>query len=101
MIRILQRCFNLIVLLLPLYANATTNIPRDLAEIKEEGILRHIDTHYANFITLSQEGNSTVRGGLDVELIEEFAEYIGVKYQYVTADEFEKSLKKQEQIEIV
>lgn len=56
---------------------------RDLAEIKEAGILRHIGVPYANFVTQYTEGNKTVEGGLDVELMRGFARYLGVEYQFV------------------
>ncbi len=49
---------------------------RDLAEIQKEGILRHLGVPYANFIT----GDGR---GLDVEVMQLFAQEIGVEYQYV------------------
>nr|MBC8362519.1 transporter substrate-binding domain-containing protein [Candidatus Desulfatibia profunda] len=51
----------------------------DLSEIKKRGVLRHLGVPYANFVTGSGDG-------LDVELIKRFAEYLGVKYEYVKTD---------------
>ncbi|OPX19768.1 MAG: ABC transporter substrate-binding protein [Desulfobacca sp. 4484_104] len=48
----------------------------DLEEIQERGVLRHLGIPYANFVTGSGDG-------MDVELIKLFAQYLGVKYQYV------------------
>ncbi|GLS90904.1 ABC transporter substrate-binding protein [Psychromonas marina] len=58
---------------------------RDLAEIKADGVLRHIGVTYANFITQDKQGDKTIEGGLDVELMQGFAEHIGVQYEYVEA----------------
>ena len=58
---------------------------RDLADIKHDGVLRHIGVSYANFVTEYKEGNQTINSGLDVELIKGFAQYLGVKYQFVPA----------------
>jgi ABC-type amino acid transport substrate-binding protein len=55
---------------------ATTAYSRDLADIKKEGVIRHIGVPYANFVTGSGDG-------MDVELIQQFAKQIGVRYQYV------------------
>lgn len=52
---------------------------RDLAEIRAEGVLRHIGIPYANFVTGSGDG-------MDVELIKGFAAKIGVRYEYVKTD---------------
>jgi len=51
---------------------------RDLPEIKKNGIIRHIGVPYANFVTGSGDG-------MDVELIQLFADHIGVRYEYVKA----------------
>ena len=48
----------------------------DLEDIQKRGTLIHIGVPYANFVTGSGDG-------LDVELMERFARYLGVKYQYV------------------
>ena len=48
----------------------------DLKDIKERGVIRHLGIPYANFVTGSGDG-------LDVELVKLFAQYLGVKYQYV------------------
>lgn len=49
---------------------------RDLHDIKDEGVLRHLGVPYANFVINSNEG-------LDVELIQLFAAYLGVEYRFV------------------
>lgn len=49
---------------------------RDLHEIRAEGVLRHLGIPYANFI-------NGAGGGLDVELIEGFAQFLGVEYAFV------------------
>lgn len=56
---------------------------RDLAEIKEAGVLRHIAVPYANFVFQYKEGDKMVEGGLDVELMRGFAKHLGVEYQFV------------------
>ncbi|MDA7746558.1 transporter substrate-binding domain-containing protein [Psychromonas sp.] len=58
---------------------------RDLPEIKEDGVLRHIGIPYANFITIYQEGDRTIEGGLDVELMQGFAKHLGLDYQFIPA----------------
>ena len=51
----------------------------DLAEIRQRGVLRHLGIPYAHFV------RDTPRGldGLDVELMQLFAVYLGVEYQWV------------------
>lgn len=49
---------------------------RDLQDIKNEGVLRHLGVPYANFVNGADQG-------LDVELIQLFAAEIGVRYEYV------------------
>ncbi|HRY15092.1 MAG TPA: transporter substrate-binding domain-containing protein [Candidatus Competibacteraceae bacterium] len=51
----------------------------DLDEIKQAGVLRHLGVPYANFV-------SGAGDGMDVELMQRFAAYLGVKYQYVQTD---------------
>lgn len=48
----------------------------DLDEVIQSGTLRHLGIPYANFIT----SNHT---GLDVDLMQQFAKHLGVKYQFV------------------
>ena len=52
---------------------------QDLAEIKARGVLRHLGTPYANFVT----GGGA---GLDVEIIQQFAQHLGVRYEFVPTD---------------
>ncbi|CAM2924607.1 transporter substrate-binding domain-containing protein [Vibrio rarus] len=55
----------------------------DLKEIREAGVIRHIGIPYANFINyINTDGLYSARG-LDVELVLGFAQYIGVKYEFV------------------
>lgn len=49
---------------------------RDLAEIRKEGVLRHLGVRYANFITGGGDG-------LEVDLMRGFAQHLGLRYQYV------------------
>jgi ABC-type amino acid transport substrate-binding protein len=51
----------------------------DLDEIKTRGELRHIGIRYANFVTGSGDG-------FDVEIMQGFAQRIGVKYKLVYSD---------------
>lgn len=53
-----------------------TGYGADIAQIKQEGILRHLGVPYANFVTGSGDG-------LDVELMQLFAQHLGVEYRYV------------------
>ena len=48
----------------------------DLKEVKKSGVLRHIGIPYANFVT-------TLNSGLSVELVQNFATWLGVEYKYV------------------
>ncbi|MGA7983222.1 MAG: transporter substrate-binding domain-containing protein [Chromatiaceae bacterium] len=48
----------------------------DLGDVKARGVLHHLGIPYANFVTGSGDG-------LDVEVIQRFAAYLGVKYEYV------------------
>jgi len=59
---------------------------RDLAEIKKDGVLRHIGVPYANFVTQYAQGNKTIESGLDVELMQGFAKHLGLRYEYVKAN---------------
>ncbi|MGS0680384.1 transporter substrate-binding domain-containing protein [Shewanella sp. 125m-7] len=58
---------------------------RDLAEIKAEGVLRHVGVPYANFVSQYEEGNKISHSGLDIELMQNFAEHLGLEYQFVPA----------------
>lgn len=61
-------------------------LARDLAEIKSDGVLRHIGVPYANFVTQYDQGGETIEGGLDVELMRGFAQHLGLRYEYVKAN---------------
>lgn len=75
-----------IILILFISLNSQLSYARDLAEIQAEGVLRHIGIPYANFITVYKEKNKVIPGGLDVELMKGFAEYLGVKYEFIEAN---------------
>lgn len=49
---------------------------RDLEQIRQAGVLRHLGVPYANFVTGSGDG-------LDVELMQGFARHLGVRYEFV------------------
>ena len=57
----------------------TTAFAVDLADIRQQGVLRHLGIPYANFV-IATDG---VIDGLDVALIRLFAEYLGVRYELV------------------
>jgi len=50
-----------------------------LARVKASGVLRHLGVPYANFVTGSGDG-------MDVELMQQFARHLGVRYEYVATD---------------
>ena len=62
-----------------LFLLTLTASARDLREIKDEGVLRHLGIPYANFVTGSGDG-------MDVEIIALFAKHLGVRYEYVRTD---------------
>jgi len=53
-----------------------TAVAGDLEDVVKSGTLRHLGIPYANFITQDKTG-------LDVELMQNFAKHLGVKYQFV------------------
>jgi len=59
-----------------LVSSAGSASARDLDEVLETGVLRHLGIPYANFVTVPE-------GGLDVELVRLFAEHLGVRYEFV------------------
>ena len=52
---------------------------QDLAEIRENGVLRHLGVPYARFVGGSGEG-------FDAELVQLFAKHLGVRYEFVQTD---------------
>lgn len=52
---------------------------RDLPEIVKTGVLLHLGTPYAHFVTGSGDG-------LDVELMQGFAKHLGLRYQFVESE---------------
>lgn len=63
------------------------SLARDLADVKASGVLRHLGVPHSNFVTQYKDGKQIVLQGLDVELIQGFAKYLGVKYQFVPVTE--------------
>jgi len=59
-----------------LFCLVSTSWAEDLDDILQSGTLKHLGIPYANFVT--KEGK-----GLDVELMQAFANHLGVKYQFV------------------
>ncbi|GAD80366.1 transporter substrate-binding domain-containing protein [Vibrio ezurae] len=55
----------------------------DLDEVKEAGVIRHIGIPYANFVNYINTDGPYTAQGLDIELIQGFAAYLGVEYQFV------------------
>ncbi len=51
----------------------------DLKEIMEQGVIRHLGIPYANFVTGAGDG-------MDMELMQRFAQSLGVRYEYVKTD---------------
>lgn len=64
------------ILMLVLTLTAGSGWGGDLDEILQKGILRHLGIVYGNFINEDKTG-------LDVELMQQFAAHLGVKYQFV------------------
>ena len=60
-------------------AGDLTEKPRDLPELLQAGVIRHLGIPYANFVTGSGDG-------LDVEMMQLFARHLGVEYEYVASD---------------
>lgn len=63
-----------------LFASVTSSaLAADIDEVKARGELRHIGIRYANFVTGSGDG-------FDVEIMQGFAQRLGVKYKLVYSD---------------
>ena len=58
---------------------ASPALSDDLAGIRQRGVLRHIGVPYAHFVRQTDKGLD----GLDVELMRQFAQHLGVRYQWV------------------
>jgi len=71
-----QRSLTLALLITLIVAPLQAVLARDLKEIKQEGVLRHLGVPYANFVDGADNG-------LDVELMRLFAKELGVRYEYV------------------
>lgn len=78
----MKTCTRTVTVLIAFVLTALLAVPvlaRDLADIKKDGVLRHLGIPYANFVTGSGDG-------MDVEIIQLFAKHLGVKYEYVKTD---------------
>lgn len=58
---------------------AISGLAGDLADVKKAGVLKHLGIPYANFV-------SGAGDGMDVEMMKMFADYLGVKYEFVKTD---------------
>lgn len=67
------------VTVLGLLCSCYSAAAQDLDQVKSNGVLRHLGVPYANFI-------SGAGDGMDVELMQSFAAYLGVRYQFVRTD---------------
>lgn len=67
------------------FVGAQLSVARDLDQIKEAGVLRHIGIPYSNFIIYSETNGVQTLSGLDVELMQGFAQHLEVDYQFVPA----------------
>ena len=66
----------LIALIVMLIFSVSSAFALELDAVIKSGTLRHLGIPYANFVTADHKG-------LDVELMQNFATYLGVKYQFV------------------
>jgi ABC-type amino acid transport substrate-binding protein len=73
-IMIMAALITISALFVPLMATAD-----GLADVKQRGVLRHLGVPYANFVTGAGDG-------MDVELMQQFAAWLGVDYEYVQTD---------------
>ena len=69
---------SIILIIFSLFSNSV--LAEDLPEIKKRGVLRHLGIPYARFV--SEDGQT----GLDVELVQRFAQHLNLKYEYVKTD---------------
>lgn len=72
-------CAVLTALALLLCGPAPAATDSSLGAVQERGVLRHLGIPYANFVTGAGDG-------MDVELIQGFADWLGVDYEYVQTD---------------
>lgn len=68
-----------LTVLLGVLSLSTAVTAGDLDDIKTRGVLRHLGIPYANFVTGSGDG-------FEVEMTQKFAEFLGVKYQFVKTE---------------
>ncbi|MCG6967962.1 MAG: transporter substrate-binding domain-containing protein [Chromatiaceae bacterium] len=71
---VLRACALILLVLTPLCSQLAA--ARDLDEIRQDGVLRHLGIPYANFVTGAGDG-------LDVELMQGFARHLGLRYEFV------------------
>jgi len=75
----MKRWVSLLVTLCILGLFSNSSLASDLDAVKARGVLRHIGIPYANFV-------SGAGDGMDVELARKFAQYLGVRYEFVPSD---------------
>ncbi len=80
------RLFNVFSLCITLIGTMNTTYARDLEDIQQDGRLRHIGIPYANFVNYINKDGLYSANGLDIELMEGFAEYIGVNYEFIPSN---------------
>lgn len=66
----------LIFIIFSVFLSAGPACAGDLKDVLKAGKLRHLGVYYANFVKRDKTG-------LDIELMQRFAKYLGVKYEFV------------------
>lgn len=64
------------ILVLVLLLSTVNIFAGELEDIRKAGVLRHLGVRYANFVT-------GTGAGLDVEVMQQFARHLGVRYEHV------------------
>lgn len=83
---IVKHCIKQCLMTLILVCVSHSVSARDLEEVKKAGVLRHLGIPYANFVFRFSEDDQVSYSGLDIELMQGFAQYIGVDYQFIAAN---------------
>ncbi len=71
-----KNAFSLVAFIMAGAFFCTAALAADLADVRQRGVLRHLAIPYANFVTGAGDG-------MEVELTRMFADYLGVKYEFV------------------
>lgn len=56
---------------------------RDLDDVIQRGVLQHIGIPHGNFVQKIEENQKIIWSGLDIELIQGFADSLDVEYQFI------------------